>query len=437
MWFRRDLRLRDHPALLAACAAGGGSGVVPLFVIDPALWDSAPASRRTYLAASLRELDRSLGGALVVRRGDPAEVLPAVVAEAGAGSVHVSADAAPFGRRRDAVVTAALAAQGVAWQPLGSPYAVAPGRVLTKAGTGFSVFTPFLRAWEAHGWRAPAGEPAADQRWLDLGGEPLPEPERATPQPVGEEAALIRWQEFGDRLLDYPEHRDRPDLEGTTRLSAALRFGEIHPRTILADLGDSPAAAKLRAELAWREFHADVLWRHPSAARSPLRPEYDGMRLDSPGPGYEAWCAGRTGFPIVDAGIRELLASGLMHNRVRMIVASFLIKDLHLDWRLGARFFLDHLIDGDLASNQLNWQWVAGCGADAAPYFRVFNPTTQGRKFDPAGAYVRRWVPELREAADPHEPGITAPSYPSPILDHAAERKEAIARWQELRAPSP
>lgn len=446
MWFRRDLRLRDHPALLDACSRSGEDGVVALFVIDPVLWDGCAPVRRAYLSASLAELDRSLGGRLVVRRGDPAEQVAAVAAEIGAGSVHVSADAAPFGRRRDARVAAALAERGIEWRPLGSPYAVAPGRLTTKAGTGFSVFTPYLRAWEAHGWPAPAGEPPIDQRWLELPGEPLPEAPPAG-QPgdrqtapgqfpfarAGEAAALQRWQEFLPRLADYPEHRDRPDLDATTRLSAALRFGEIHPRTLLADLGDDPGAAKLRAELAWREFHADVLWRRPEAAWSPLRPEYDAMEVNSPGPGFEAWREGRTGFPIVDAGIRELLATGLMHNRVRMIVGSFLVKDLHLDWRLGARFFLDHLLDGDIASNQLNWQWVAGCGADAAPYFRVFHPTTQSRRFDPDGVYLRRWLPELADAVDPHLPGLDTPSYPPPILDHAAERKEAIARWQQLR----
>ena len=434
MWFRRDLRVHDHPALLAASAAAE-DGVVPLYVIDPVLWERSGLPRRSYLAASLRDLDDQLGGTLTLRWGDPARIVPDVAQEVAATSVHVSADHAPYGVARDARVAQALGEIPLA--ALGSPYAVAPGRVLTGTGQRFKVFTPFFRAWVAHGWRAPAGSPPLDQTWVRLSGRDLPTPDPAVAlPPVGEAAALARWEEFRPRLSSYAAERDRPDIDATSRLSAPLRWGEIHPRTLLADLGDSAAEAKFRAELAWREFYAEVLAANPGATWAPLRAEYDRIELDEPGPGFEAWRQGRTGFPIVDAGIREMLATGLMHNRVRMIVASFLIKDLHLDWRLGARHFMDHLIDGDVASNQLNWQWVAGCGTDAAPYFRVFNPTSQGRKFDPQGRYVRRWVPELAEAADPHEP-VDCPAYPAPILDHAAERLVALARWEEIRHKAP
>jgi deoxyribodipyrimidine photo-lyase len=217
-----------------------------------------------------------------------------------------------------------------------------------------------------------------------------------------------------------------------------LKWGEIHPRTMLADLAAlrSNGARTYRTELAWREFYADVLFARPETARDYYRPEYAAMSYAEPGAALDAWRRGRTGFPIVDAGQRQLRHTGWMHNRVRMITASFLVKDLHIEWQYGARHFMRWLVDGDLASNQHGWQWVAGCGTDAAPYFRVFNPTTQGRRFDPDGGYVRRWVPELADVADPHDPGPDdreRVGYPEPMVDHAEERREALARWEEIR----
>ena len=224
-------------------------------------------------------------------------------------------------------------------------------------------------------------------------------------------------------------------------MSVHLKYGEIHPRTMLADLARlrGTGAATYRLELGWREFYADVLAARPETAREYLRPEYARMAYDEPGEQLEAWQQGRTGFPIVDAGMRQLRATGWMHNRVRMIVASFLVKDLHLEWQHGARHFMHWLVDGDLASNQHGWQWTAGCGTDAAPFFRVFNPTSQGRKFDPRGDYVRRWVAELADperVPDPHEPDPDTRDlvgYPAPIVDHAEERREALDRWERIR----
>jgi deoxyribodipyrimidine photo-lyase len=221
-------------------------------------------------------------------------------------------------------------------------------------------------------------------------------------------------------------------------MSIPLKYGEIHPRTMLADLARkrSAGAEAYRRELAWREFCADLLARHPHAAWKPLRPEFDKMQYDEPGELFDAWCAGRTGFPIVDAGMRQLAETGFMHNRVRMVVASFLVKDLHVHWRFGARWFMKTLRDGDLASNSLNWQWVAGCGADAAPYFRIFNPVSQGQKFDPDGEYVRRWIPELRhlDGKTAHEPWrYGADAYPDPIVDHGEARAEALRRYAAIR----
>ncbi|WP_238993224.1 cryptochrome/photolyase family protein [Nocardioides caldifontis] len=437
MWFRRDLRLADNPALLAACEA---DGVVPLFVVDPALWGPAGAVRRTYLAGSLTALDASMGGVLVVRHGDPREVVPAVAAEVGADRVHVAADFAPYGARRDAEVEEALGRADVGLARLGSPYAVAPGRVRNGSGEAYRVYSPFSRAWAEHGWRGPVGPPRST-RWLRVDGDGIPDaayPDGTEPPTPGEQAALAAWADFRDHRLDrYGDERDQPASGASSEMSTYLRWGEIHPRTMLADLARrrSDSAAKYRKELAWREFYADVLWRHPESARADLRPEYAELQYDDPGTLFEAWKEGRTGFPIVDAGMRQLRGQGRIHNRVRMIVASFLVKDLHVWWRHGARHFMEWLADGDLASNQHGWQWVAGSGTDPAPYFRVFNPTTQGRKFDPDGAYVRRWVPELRDVPAPevHEP-VGVPGYPAPIVDHAAERKEALARYDRIKA---
>ena len=437
MWFRRDLRLQDHPALLASL--DGADEVAPVFVLDPLLWARSGQVRRAYLSASLSALDRSMDGALVVLRGDPVEELTGLTRHLGATTVHVSADFGPYGSARDRQVEEALAAQGVELVRTGSPYAVAPGRVRRNDGSPYQVFTPFHRAWLDHGWRDPAGA-LQDPAWASAPGVGVPgadPPEGTTLVEAGEAAALQAWARFRDHGLDdYDDARDIPGGDGTSRMSTYLRWGEIHPRTMLSDLAArrSQAAETYRKELAWREFYADVLWQRPDSARRDLRDSISSMEYDDPGEGFEAWKAGRTGFPIVDAGMRQLNATGYMHNRVRMIVASFLVKDLHVWWWHGARYFMERLADGDLASNQHGWQWVAGTGTDPSPYFRVFNPTTQGRKFDPAGDYVRRWVPELADvpARTIHQPQ-DVPGYPAPILDHAEERVEALARYERAR----
>jgi len=442
LWFRRDLRLGDHPALLAAAGEGP---VLPLFVLDDALLERAGAARTVFLLRSLRSLDADLrrhGPGLVVRRGRPEDVVPALARETGATSVHVSADFAPYGAVRDERVAAALG--DVPLVRTGSPYAVAPGRLRTKAGEPYRVFTPFHRAWADHGWRPPAPSDPARVDWAGVPGdarEPLP-PEPALDAdlpPAGEAAARARWEEF--RGTPYDDERDRPDLDATSRLSTYLRWGAVHPRTLLADLdARHPHDRAYRRELAWREFYAHVLHHWPASARDYFWPELKALPYVS-GPRLrerlEAWTAGATGFPIVDAGMRQLLGEGWMHNRVRMIVASFLVKDLQVEWTHGAAHFMAHLVDGDLASNQHNWQWVAGCGTDAAPYFRIFNPITQGAKFDPDGAYIRRWVPELAGLAAPavHRPWTAGPpsGYPEPIVDHAVQRDEALAAYQLVR----
>ncbi len=443
MWFRRDLRLRDNPALLEAVDAGP-DGVVPLFVLDPRLWDSAPPARRAYLARSLRDLSARLGDVgLHVVRGDPAEEVVRVARRVDAVSVHVAAEHTPYGRRRDQAVAAALADHTLPLVATGSAYAVSPGRVRKGDGGRYRVFTPFYATWLEHGWRSPATD-AGVVPWLAAGGRTHQVPEVPVPAGLtlptpGEDAAHERWRAFVARDLDdYGTARDLPGDDRTSRMSVHLRWGEIHPRTMLAALGRGAGAEAYRRELAFREFYADVLDQRPDSAWDYYSAPFAAMQYDSPGSDLVAWKEGRTGFPIVDAGMRQLLAQGWMHNRVRMIVASFLVKDLHLEWQHGARHFAEHLVDFDLASNQHGWQWVAGSGTDASPYFRVFNPVAQGRKFDPDGTYVRRWLPELADVptASVHEPWrLTQPpaDYPSPLVDHADERREALRRYEAIR----
>jgi deoxyribodipyrimidine photo-lyase len=443
LWFRRDLRLSDHPALLAACDSA--PTVLPVFVLDPRLLATdTPRTRR--LLASVAALSKATREALVVRRGDPVDVIQRLAAEVGARQVHVSRETTPYGRRRDERVSGALAAAGVELVATGTPYAVGPGRIVNQSGTPYKVFTPFSKAWHEHGRPAPAERPSR-LPWFrgEVRGEELP---GTTTMEAGEEAALERWARYLESgLTAYGKDRDRPDLDSTSRMSAALKYGEIHPRTMLADIaarssGRSPGAATYVTELVWREFYADVLWHHPESAWHDLRAELARLPYDE-GPEtdrlVDAWREGRTGYPIVDAGMRQLLGEGFMHNRLRMITASFLTKDLHVWWPVGARHFLDHLVDGDIASNNHGWQWVAGTGTDASPYFRVFNPVTQGKKFDPDGDYVRRWVPELAHltGAAVHEPWKHANGYDNdyarPVVDHDAERKEALARYEAAR----
>ncbi|MGE2733995.1 cryptochrome/photolyase family protein [Mycolicibacterium vaccae] len=442
LWFRRDLRLSDHPALLAAAEAGGE--VLACYVLDPRLAATAGARRLRYLYDALADLRAGLDGRLLILEEDPRTAIPRVAEAVGASAVHVSEEFTPFAARRDEQVRAALG--DVEWMATGSPYLVSPGRVTKSDGTPFKVFTPFFSAWREHGWRSPAQSSATSATWIDpaevTGGiSQLPAADAEIDLRAGESAALRQWRKFaGEGLKSYSDQRNRLDADGTSRMSAHLKFGAIHPRTLAADIGRGPGPQAYLRELAFRDFYAAVLHAWPDSAWWNWNRSFDAIEVDEgrdAEQAFEAWKAGQTGFPVVDAGMRQLAATGFLPNRVRMIAASFLVKDLHLPWQWGARWFLDQLVDGDMANNQHGWQWVAGCGTDAAPYFRVFNPALQGAKFDPTGAYVRSWVEELAalpDDVDVHRLGKNRPEgYPEPMVDHKQERAEALRRYEALR----
>jgi deoxyribodipyrimidine photo-lyase len=454
-WMRRDFRLADNPALRSAI--DDGEAVLPLFVLDPALLSSAGRARRDWLMAALFVLDRELrdagGHGLNVVRGKPADIVPRVAKAHHARRVHVSADFAPYGLSRDERVAKALSENEIELTRTGSPYAVAPGTLRNRSNAPFQVFTSFHNAWLEHGVHDPApGVRPSSVDWLGIDEAiRLDEPDPALLALVGEKPATKAWRAWLGRdsegVADYAKLHDFPGVDATSHLSIALRWGHLHPRTVLHDLSRlrSKGAAALARQIAWRDFFADVLSHRPDAVSKPIRPEFAELPTDDPDQSttaaerLKAWREGNTGYPLVDAGMRQLQAEGWMHNRVRMVVASFLIKDLHIGWWHGADWFMECLRDGDIAQNQLNWQWVAGCGTDAAPYFRIFNPTGQAEKFDADGSYIRRYVPELADLPIDclHEPW-TAPEgvpigYREPIVDHAVERKEALDRYAVVK----
>ena len=336
----------------------------------------------------------------------------------------------------------------------GSPYAVAPGRVTKDDGTAYRVFTPFYRAWFRHGWRAPAEAPDPSLSWIASGIASDPLPEHAAPAGVamptaGEGIAWERWDAFrANALADYSDARNRPDIDGTSFLSHHLKWGEIHPRSLLADLGESDEV--YRKEICWREFYADVLHQAPSSVRDSLDDRFDRMKWADNDAVLAAWAEGRTGYPLVDAAMRQLNHSGWMHNRLRMVVASFLTKDLGIDWRRGEQYFAEQLNDFDLSANNGGWQWASSSGCDAQPYFRIFNPVTQSEKFDPEGKFIRRYVPELAQVANKyiHAPWlmgrieqealgiIIGRDYPAPVVDHAAAREKTLERYAVVKKGS-
>jgi len=463
VWFRRNLRLHDNPALCAA--ADSGHPVLAVYVSDSL--DTGGASR-WWLHHSLSSLDAELkahGAGLVVRSGDAVDRLCDIVEKTGAGSMFFSRRYEPDARSQEAALEQAL---GDSCELCGFDDSLIrrPESVMTGSGTPYKVFTPFWKSASGRGEPdRPAAKPAeltTTTAGLDAGDiddlELLPTGTdwasglRDAWKP-GEDGAFERLDAACEIAADYDEDRDRPDIDGTSRLSPHLHFGELSPRQVWHDLlsATPPSGRKgtdaLLRQLYWRDFSAYLLYHFPRLPDEPLRAEFRHFPWTDDAEGLKAWQRGQTGYPIVDAGMRQLWETGWMHNRVRMIVASFLVKDLLVPWQAGAEWFLDTLVDADLANNSAGWQWVAGCGTDAAPYFRIFNPVLQGKKFDPMGDYVRRWVPELERLPAKHiqEPWkadideqksanvIIGEDYPAPIVDHGEARDLALQAYRAIR----
>jgi deoxyribodipyrimidine photo-lyase len=459
-WFRRDLRILDNSALHAA--AESAAAVLPVYVTSDwqgsHLWTGP--KRQAFLCRSLASLARNLEtiqGRLVVRSGPADEVLERLVVESGADAIFFNRDPDPFGRAMEAKVAAMAARLGVACRGFHDVTLHDPDEVLTQDGRPYRVYTPYSRNWLALEKPRPLPKPGPLHSPADIPTLPLPGNDHwGLPEPTeeiieaGERAALERLKRATEgRIQNYGLKRDSPAEAGTSRLSQDLRFGLLSPRTIYAKARQAQAAAaapEARAgidifikELAWREFYMALLRHFPNVLDEEFNADWRGLWWQEPDANFEAWQQGRTGFPLVDAGIRELLATGHMHNRLRMIVAMFLTKDLHIDWRLGERFFMQHLIDGEIASNNGGWQWSAGTGADAAPYFRIQNPWSQAKRHDPDGVYTKRWLPELarvpaaRLLEAPKDGRPLVPGYPLPCVDHQTERDRTLAIFKKHR----
>lgn len=434
MWFRRDLRLDDNPAWAAATASC--DAVLAVFVLDPRLLGRAGPHRTAQLLADLAALDRALreraGSGLHVRRGDPAEVLPGLAGEIGAGTAFWNSDVTPFAAARDEAILRTI---GIPVETFAGSLVHAPGTVLTAKGGVSRVFTPFYKAWlvaDRRPWPEPGGAVV-----LDRAGDPLPRPDGPVPLTPGEEGARSRLEAFLRRVDRYGDDHDRLDVDGTSGLSADLKFGTISPRTLVDAVGDATRGrAAFVRQVAWRDWYAHLLADLPHLTHRAMRERYDTIPWRNDPAEIEAWTHGMTGFPVIDAAMRQLEQTGWMHNRARLLCGSFLVKNLLVDWRIGERHFRHLLVDGDVPQNVGNWQWVAGTGPDAAAYNRIFNPVLQGKRFDPDGVFVRRWVPELRDLRDGgvHEPWLVADelfgggshAYPRPIVDLGESRRRAI-----------
>lgn len=463
-WIRRDLRLTDNPALHSALAAA--EEVIPLFILDPKLLDSSyVGSRRiAFMFDGLRAIDEDLrdrGSRLIVRRGVPAEVLQKFALETGACAIYAQQDYSPYAKARDA-----RAEGDVRITYTGGLAIREPGSVLKADGDPYTVFTPYKKMWLSfpsitRGDILPAPKFISTPSNIDSLKIPS---ETVGPKAIvqaGEAAAKARLRDFvsgsSPKIYAYKADRDRPDLDGTSLLSPALRFGMLSPR--LAALAafeavdnadtteDRKGADTWLSELIWRDFYIGILGQFEHVRSGSFRPVYDQIQWRNDPDDFDAWCAGQTGYPFVDAAMRQLAEIGWMHNRARMVVASFLVKDLLIDWRWGERWFMQQLLDGDPASNNGGWQWSAGTGTDAAPYFRIFNPTLQSIKFDPDGKYIHKWVPELRNvtgkklhepsklsAADQKEAGCTiGEDYPNQIVNHSWARDRTLEAYKAVK----
>ena len=447
-WFRRDLRLTDNTALNKALAST--EEVVPCYILSD--WQQSHSwtggKRQQFLCECLASLAANIehgGGKLIFRQGDPVEELNKLIKESGAEAIFLNADVDPFGKK---IEDRLRENSSVPVHVLDDLYLHAPDEVLKDDGSAYRVYTPYSKRWLP----LPKAQPGPRPRKI-----PTPEGIDSLPAPDlsvwglerkenwdlpkgGEKAARDRMKEaLANRIKRYDDTRDIPSVAGTSRLSQDLRWGTLSIRELYHKAAECGSSQFLK-ELAWREFYFQILHHYPEVLEKEFNPDWRGLPWSEPDESFEAWKAGKTGYPIIDAGIRELLTTGFMHNRVRMIVAMFLTKDLHIDWRLGEQFFAKHLLDGEIASNNGGWQWSAGTGADAAPYFRIQNPWTQTKRFDPRGEYIKKWVPELAEVdaslfqAPPKDGNPLAGGYPLPIVDHSEERDRTLELFKKHKA---
>ncbi|HPE01128.1 MAG TPA: deoxyribodipyrimidine photo-lyase [Burkholderiaceae bacterium] len=473
VWLRRDLRLADHAPLAAALRMARRVHVA--FVFDTAILDALPrADRRVeFIHASLAELDarlRALGGGLIVCHGRAADEIPALAQRLGVDAVCAGRDYEPYASERDATVAQRLAAAGRRWVQIKDHVVFERDELLTGARRPYTVFTPYKRAWlarlDASAVAEHAVDPAPGQLVAPPAGTGLPPLDALgfapaglarLPLPAGEGGAQQLLADFLARIDDYRAARDYPAVRGVSYLSTHLRFGTVSIRALVRAASARPAgsegAATWLAELVWRDFYQQILWHHPHVVERSFRPEYDRIAWEQGEPAderYAAWEAGRTGYPLVDAAMAQIAQTGYMHNRLRMVVASFLAKDLGVDWRRGEAYFARALNDFDLAANNGGWQWAASSGCDAQPWFRIFNPVTQSEKFDPEGKFIRRYLPQLArfEAKDIHAPWLASAErqraagcvigtdYPAPIVDHATARAATLARYAVVKGRS-
>lgn len=443
-WLRRDIRLADNPALLAALERGP---VIPIFILDPHLLARTPKRRQDFLWEGLARLDadlRSRASQLVIRDGPPLTALQKLLAETGAEAIHAEADFTPYARQRDAAIVAALPLK------LFDGQTVHPPELIRKPDGGvYTVFTPYSKTWKASlpGVLQPLPAPGNFPAVNFPTSQPLPAYESSALFPSGEAEARRRLEAFvEEKIYSYGEQRNRMDLDGTSALSPYLRFGMLSLRQAASAAlhamrqARTPEAQKSAEtflnELIWREFYIAILYHFPRVAKTSFNPALANIPWRNEAGEFAAWKAGQTGLPVVDAAMRQLAQTGWMHNRARMIVASFLVKDLLINWQWGEKWFMQNLLDGDPAANNGGWQWTAGTGTDAAPYFRIFNPLLQSLKFDPHGEYIRRWVPELANVPGeaihaPWEKGLQVPGYPSrPIVEREQVKERTLKAYQ-------
>lgn len=461
-WFRRDLRVADNLALSHAAMAI--LPLIPVYILSE--WKKNHSwtgpNRQHFLCESLASLSQNLevlGAQLLIRQGNAVSVLKELIQESGAVELHYNEDPDPYGKKMEAMVQSLCKELGVRCVAHHDAALHRPDEILTLSGTPYRVYTPYSKNWLSLPKSSPVLKPKSLQPGPNLKTLPLPttktwnlEPPTAEIYAAGEKAARERLRgAIETKIHHYSDNRNIPASPGTSRISQDLRYGLISIRTVYAEVMKARAAADLvsRAnidifikELAWREFYFAILHFFPNVLDEEFNADWRGLPWDEAGERFALWKEGRTGFPIVDAGMRELKATGFMHNRVRMITAMFLTKDLHIDWKQGESWFMQNLVDGEIASNNGGWQWSAGTGADAAPYFRIQNPWTQTARYDPKGTYIKRWIPELASAQpsqfiEPPKPGLPlAKGYPLPCIDHKTERDRTLAIFKKHREGS-